>query len=256
MNNPAVVHSAIYEGRVEHVRCTPREHRFGMNLGLLYLDLDELDAVARLTPLFKSERWAPLSFHRQDYLPSTGSLADAARDVVAQRKGFRPTGPVRMLTNPRYFGYGFNPVSFYYCHDEQGSLAAVIAEITNTPWQQRYCYVLDARTSGDRVQAEFAKAFHVSPFMPMAQRYAWMFTLAGPTLAVRMANIVDSRIVFTAGITAVRQPLTAAALHRLLIRHPAQTAQVISRIYWEALRLWLKKIPFYSNPTNVSPQIA
>ena len=252
----ALVHSAIYEGRVEHTRRVPLVHRFGMNLGLLYLDLDELDAVARLTPLFKRERWAPLSFYRQDYLPGAGSLADAARDVVASRFGFRPTGSVRMLTNPRYFGYGFNPVSFYYCYDDQGVLAAVIAEITNTPWRQRYCYVLDARGAKDRVQAEFAKEFHVSPFMPMDQRYAWMFTTAGPKLAVRMANVVDHRIVFTAGITAVRQPLTAVALHRLLIRHPVQTIQVIGRIYWEALQLWLKKIPFYSNPTSVSPQIA
>jgi len=161
-----------------------------------------------------------------------------------------------MLTNPRYFGYGFNPVSFYYCHDDQGELAAVIAEITNTPWKQRYCYILDARGSKDRVHAEFIKEFHVSPFMPMDQRYAWMFTAAGSTLAVHMANTVAGRIVFTAGITAVRQPLTAAALHRLLIRHPAQTVQVIGRIYWEALRLWLKNIPFYSNPTSVRPQIA
>lgn len=242
--------SAIYEGRVEHHRLAPREHRFAMPVALLYLDLDELETVLHLTPLFRRAGWAPLSFHRQDYLPGSESLADQARSLVESRLGFRPAGSVRLLTHPRYLGFGFNPVSFLYCHDAEDRLVAVIAEITNTPWRERFCYVLDARGNQGRVRAEFPKQFHVSPFMPMDQRYAWSFTGAGKTLAVRMANCEAERTVFTAGFTAVRQPMTAAALHRLIIRHPAQTVQVLGRIYWEALRLWLKKTPFFPNPST------
>lgn len=240
-----IVHSAIYEGAVEHHRRTPRQHRFRQRLALLYLDLDEAPDVFRLTPHWRREHPALASFHRSDYLAGEADLATAARDGVERLLGWRPEGAVRLLTQVRFLGYVFNPVSFYYCHDRDGHLAAVLAEITNTPWGQRHRYAIDCR---HRPSARFDKAFHVSPFMPMEQEYEWRFTAPSNHLAVRMRNLEGGSSVFSATLAMTRRPLTAAALNGVLVRYPAQTIQAIVRIHWEALRLWWKGVPFHTHP--------
>jgi DUF1365 family protein len=253
-----VTASALYEGEVLHDRVEPRRHRFRQRLYLLYLDLDELPDLFRGRWLWSVGRRNLSWFRREDYLePATRPLDEAARDRVEAELGRRPTGPVRVLTHLRTLGYLLNPVSFYYCHDEQGRLDAVVAEITNTPWSERHAYVLDARGSDagdeDELRWRFPKRFHVSPFHGMDQVYDWTFRPPGERLEVGMTNHEDGRPVFHAGLSMERRPLTAWNLARVLVVHPFMTLRVTLSIYWQALKLFAKRVPFHTHPDKVGP---
>ncbi|HEX7368991.1 MAG TPA: DUF1365 domain-containing protein [Rhodanobacteraceae bacterium] len=245
--------SAVYEGEVAHRRYVPHPHAFRYRIAQLYLDLDEVDRVFESRWLWSVDRRNLAEFRRADYLgPADLPLAEAARQRVAQAIGRRPEGPVRLLTHLRYAGVVFNPVSFYYCYAADGfTLDAIVAEITNTPWLQRYAYVLPCATAtaqGRMLGWDFDKTFHVSPFMPMEQRYDWRFNVPGDALAVQMDVLRDGARQFDAHLQLERRPLTGASLARVLWRYPLMTAQVIGAIYWQALRLKLKGNPFYSHP--------
>ncbi len=252
MNAPALV-SAVYEGCVRHRRDTPRPHHFAVRVAQLYLDLDEIDRVFAGRRLWSADRRNVAEFRRSDYLgPVTRPLKDAVLDLVEQRTGRRPDGPVRLLTHLRYAGYVFNPVSFYYCYDaDRRTLRAIVAEITNTPWKERHAYVLAldaARHDGPFRSWAFPKTFHVSPFIGMERDYAWRFTEPGDELRVRMAVLNAGTREFAASLDLRRRPLTGAALARVLWRFPLMTLQVIGAIHWQALRLWLKRTPVHDHP--------
>ena len=246
--------SAIYEGRVVHARRrtgASRPHAFRYRLHMLYLDLDELPGLAASGGPLRLGRLGLLSFARTDYLAGARSLADAARDRVERELGFRPAGPVRLLTHVRSLGYVFNPVSFYYCFAADGrALEAVVAEITNTPWGERHAYVLRAGPSG--AAAAFEKRFHVSPFFPMAQRYRWSLGEPGERLVVEMANDEGSTEVFRARLELLRRPWSRAALWRAALLAPLMALRVHAAIYWQALRLWSKRVPFHPHPAKAA----
>jgi DUF1365 family protein len=242
-----VTASALYVGSVGHVRREPRLHEFRVRLYMLYLDLDELPTLDAGF-VFGVERSRPLSFRRRDYRgDATRPLKETILADVERELGWRPSGPVRLLTNVRAFGYVFNPVSFYFCFDADGTtLRAVLAEITNTPWSERHAYVLAARNG--RVEASFEKAFHVSPFFPMEQRYHWRIGAPGESLEIEMLNEESGREVFRAALRMEREPFTAAALRTLAISYPLMSARAHAAIYWQALRLWMKRTPFFAHP--------
>jgi DUF1365 family protein len=245
--------SAVYEGRVSHRRHAPQPHAFEYRMAQLYLDLDELDQVFARRWLWSSRRPNLARFRREDYLgPGELPLAEAVRARVAAELGYRPQGPIRLLTHLRYFGYVFNPVSFYYCFAADGvTLDCIVAEITNTPWRERHAYVLPldrAQRHGRSLHWTFPKRFHVSPFMPMARDYAWRFTPPGTDLHVHMEVLRDGTREFDAHLHLQRHELSGAALARVLWRYPLMTAQVIGAIHWQALRLWLKRNPVHDHP--------
>jgi len=250
-----VTRSALYLGRVSHVRHGPRRHEFAYGLGLLSLDLDELPTL-RLGPLFGVERARPLSFRRRDYRgDASRPLKDVVLDDVEAAAGIRPAGPVHLLTMVRWLGWVFNPVSFYYCYDADGTtLRAVLAEITNTPWSERHAYVVAARpgAAAGPVEGSFAKTFHVSPFFPMEQRYHWRLSVPGDSLEVEMRSEQEGREVFRAALRMRREPLTRARLAAAALRHPLGARRVLAAIYWQALRLWLKGTPFFEHPRTAA----
>ncbi len=257
MNRDAALDSAIYEGSVRHWRLSPRRHAFGYRIAQLCLDLDELDRVFAGRRLWSVDRRNLAEFRRGDYLaPATMPLAEAARALVERHAGFRPRGAVRLLTHLRYGGYVFNPVSFYYCHDSGGALAAIIAAITNTPWNERHAYVLpisEAQRRGALWEWQFDKAFHVSPFLPLDRRYRWRFSAPGERLRVHMSVRRGERPELEANLDLRRRPLTDANLARVLWRYPLMCTQVIGAIYWQALRLWLKGVPGHDHPHGSRP---
>ncbi|MGL5304407.1 MAG: DUF1365 domain-containing protein [Aeromonas sp.] len=268
--------SAIWQGSVRHRRFAPRPHAFSYSLFMLGLDLDELGALNQ-GPWFGVERAGLLSFYRDDYLKgSEGSLKQAVWDKVSELKGselkgselkesaalgsepdFEPSpepspepeseGQVLLLGNVRCFGFYFSPVNFYFCY-QQGAARYVLAEVSNTPWNERHYYLLDltALTPHD-------KDFHVSPFMALAMRYHWRIRppmAQAPQLLIHIESHphAGKAKLFDATLALSQVPLSPSHLRALLLRWPWMTLKVLLGIYWQALRLFIKRTPLFSHP--------
>jgi len=249
------VKSCLYVGQVRHRRHATRQHAFRYRVHMCLLDLDELPQLFDRFWLYSARRPALGWFRRADYHGDAAvPLGTAIRDTVERSTGIRPTGPVRLLTHLRCFGYCFNPVSFYYVFDATDTrVTHVVAEITNTPWNERHSYVLPtdatAAPGSHTWRWQFAKAFHVSPFLPMDMQYDWRFSAPDSTLLVHMENWRDGARDFDATLTLVRRPITQRSMLRALLAVPPMTLKVIVLIYWQALRLALKRIPFHPHPS-------
>ncbi len=280
------MHSCLYTGFVRHRRFSPVNHEFRYSVFQLYIDLSELPSVFDPFYLWSARRPAVAWFRREDHLGQpTRPLDDCVRDEVQRQTGHRPKGPIRLLTNLRYFGYVMNPVSYYYCFDRTGDrLQNVLAEVHNTPWGERHCYVLSSpiRSTSGATQAIWNdKDFHVSPFMEMNMRYRWMMTVPGDRLAIHIENHVAAdqtaavpiacahaagsdgppsqrrcpaaesavqKPPFDVTLSLKRESITSSSLRRVLLRHPCMTASVTSGIYWQAVKLWWKGAPFVPHP--------
>jgi uncharacterized protein len=229
--------SCLYEGTIRHRRRTPPK-AFRHRLALLYLDLDELPGL--LGGRLARGRPGALRFRRRDYLGDPAvPLDQAVRDVVEAETGTRPRGPVRLLTQVRSFGICFNPVSFYYCLEDE-RVQAVVAEVTNTPWGERHAYVIPG------TRAEMTKALHVSPFLGMDDRYRVRLTAPAETLSV---HIGTDRADFDATLKLERRPLSGASARRLVLG----SARTMTLIYGHALGLALARAPYFRHPAPARP---
>jgi DUF1365 family protein len=224
---------------------------------MFYLDLDELDGLFSESMWWSVRRAALLRFKRSDYLGHDGTpLADAVRQKVTEQTGRQPGGPIRLLTHLRQFGYCYNPVSFYYCFDPAGErVEIIVADITNTPWNERHAYIFDLDSSVDAGAHRYrlSKEFHVSPFMSMDHEYDWRFTEPGDNLTAHFENHRQGKLYFDATLILKRRNLTGRAVADMLLHHPFMPARVTAAIYWQALRLWMKRTPFHAHPQKERP---
>jgi DUF1365 family protein len=231
---------------------TPVPHAFRYRLFMVYLDLAELEEVFRGRWLWSVRRWALARFRREDHFGDANEPLDSCvRRCVEHATGRRPEGPIRLLTHLSYFGYCFNPVSFFYCYDsDDKTVETIVAEVNNTPWGERHLYVLgEASFAGNSDHREYApqKVMHVSPFMAMDVDYRWRFSSHDEQLFVHMEVSRDAGKIFDATLSLERIEITGRSLARVLASYPFMTLKVIAAIHWQALLLWLKGAPVYDH---------
>lgn len=249
--------AAVFVGTLRHRRFRPRAHAFSYPVFQLLLDLDRLPELAATSRLFSLERFNWLSYRDRDYLAFRSEPTLKARlKADAEAAGHAwPGGRVLLLTTVRVMGHGFNPVSYFYCFDGEDHLRLICAEVTNTPWKERVTYWMDpAQAQAEKEEAawtfEVQKRMHVSPFHPMGLRYRWSFTAPGERLTVRMALREGEALTFDADLMLARRPFDARTLRRTLLRFPLTTMKVVAAIHWEALKLWIKRVPIYTHPAK------
>ncbi|MFB9933476.1 DUF1365 domain-containing protein [Photobacterium aphoticum] len=271
------MNSALYVGTVRHRRFAPMTHEFNYPMFMPFIDLDELDQLERnvfgfgrywyqfarvkLTDYLRAPS-EPVESDQHDHRKSDRSKSDRMRDAQALKQaiidkaealtGERVEGRVMMLSQIRYAGVYFSPINLFYLYDEQGVWKSVLVEVSNTPWNERHYYALPATDDWQTAQWREEKQFHVSPFNPMSQYYQWQLKEPLKQLLVHLDihDQADDRKVLDATMAMKRQPFTTGVLWRLLAKTPIQTLKVVIGIYWQALKLWLKKAPFYDHPVS------
>ncbi len=238
-----MVRSAVYTGTLVHARRTPARNVFRYPVSFWLFDLDELPRLERRLRLFSLNRPNVVSLRDRDHFDGTTPLKQA----VVELAGDPAIERVLMLTQPRVLGYVFNPVSFYWCYRGDGSLACMVAELNNT-FGERLPEVL----RGPQLRYEHRKRLHVSPFFGLDASYEYAFSQPGEEVWARIHVRDDGGArPLTAVLQGRRRELTNRSLAGLLLRYPLQPLQVTLLIHWQALRLWLKRVPFHHKPPFV-----
>jgi DUF1365 family protein len=236
------VHSALYKGSVFHKRFVPKKHAFTYQIFLLWLDLDEIELLETKVRGFSATSWAPLRFKRSDYLGDANKpLKQSVLDKMSELARQPLTGSVYLLGQTRTFGMYFSPVNFYYLQQDNGSFSHLLAEVSNTPWNERHCYLVDLAK-----QEDCDKVFRVSPFNPMDMQYKWK--ISQPTDSLKLTLACHKEVQhFVASLNLSRVDLNSKSLFNVLLTIPSMTLKTVTGIYWQALKLFIKGVPFYSN---------
>jgi DUF1365 family protein len=235
--------SAIYVGEIAHQRNVPKVHRFRYPFFMYFLNLDELDQIPNLGWLFSIQRWAVSRMLRNDYLGNPQlSLADAVRTRMLEITGRPVSGQIYGLMNMRTLGLYFSPVNFYYGFDQNGNFTHFLAEVSNTPWNERHHYAY--HVADGCYELTQPKAFKVSPFNPLQQQYRWQISPPGENLDVAIIVSDERGEIFKARLHLLRRRLDKATVVRLLLKKPVMTAFIVGGIYYQALKIYLKGIPY------------
>ena len=216
---------------------------------MMYLDLAELETVLKLSPWWSKKPWRPARFERDDFLGDPGvPLDEAVRKRIFEETGEWHKGPIRMLANLRYFGFIMNPITCYYCFDENENLTTIVPEVTNTPWKERQSYVLKCDPDKRIQRINFQKEMHVSPFNPMDMTYRWSSNSPAKILSLNLETEQQGKKHVDATMALRRREIDAGSLAGILVEHPWMTAKVLTSIYWQALKLGIKKVPIHDHP--------
>lgn len=244
--------SGLYTGSVTHVRTRPRKHRLGYRVFWFLLDLDELKTLSTSLRLFGLDRFNLFSFHEADHaydkrLPLRQQIENTLDNAGIDLEG----GPIRLLCMPRVLGYGFNPISVYYCHRATGELAAIIYEVTNT-FRQRHSYLIpvdrDEAVRRQAISQSARKALYVSPFIDMNITYDFRVMEPDETVSLTVRGSDGEGLLISASMIGMRSEFSDRALLRAALTHPLLTLKVVGGIHWEALKLWLKGVRLTHRP--------
>ena len=246
--------STLYAGTVMHRRVRPRAHRLRYRVFWMLLDLDEIESLPHRLQLFSHNRFNAVSFFDKDHGDGSGRplrpqveahLKDAGIDIEG--------GSIKLLCMPRVLGYGFNPLSVYFCHRPDGTLAAILYEVHNT-FKQRHSYLIPVEpAAGAVIEQQCHKLFYVSPFLDMDMNYAFRVGVPGDRISIAIRAADKDGLLLAAALSGDRQALTDGSLLRLLSIYPLLTFKVIGAIHWHALRLLLKG--FRPRPRPSPPKI-
>ena len=246
-----LLESSVCTGHVMHARHRPTRHHFRYPVACLRLPLGAI-AAPRCIGLLGVDRGGVFSFRREEHGPRDGSALEPwLRGILAEHGlAARADGEVVLQCFPRLFGYVFNPVSLWFCHDRAGTLRVVLAEVNNT-FGEHHNYLLHHDDlspigAGDTLVAR--KIFHVSPFFPVSGEYRFAFRLEAARIEVRIDYWDGGERMLSTSVGGSLRVLDARAMRQWLLRHPFMTLGVMARIHWQALRLWLKRVPFFSKP--------
>lgn len=236
---------AIYEGVVSHSRFSPKQHHFDYQVFLVYINLSRLDDFLSRSIFWSKKWWAFAKFKRSDFHgKSSNDLDTDLRRTIEKETGRTFDGEICMLANLRYFGYNMNPLATYYCFKKDSDeLEYIIAEVNNTPWDERKAWVLEC-SNEDLQEFRFDKDFTVSPFNPIDMQYRWSCNRPGEKLNLLIDCLQETQKITSASLHLKRKEATGAELNSMLWRFPFMTLKVITSIYWQAFRLWLKGVPF------------
>ncbi len=249
--------AGLYVGRLRHARHAPRSHVFTYPVFQALLDVDRIPEAMAVSRFTSYNRWNWASFQERDHLSDPSRpLRERVVEEAAAAGVSLPGGPIYLLTNLRYLGYCFNPVSFYYCYDAAGRLETVLAEVNNTFGETCNYWLTDGQAvprggrEDDRDERRYRtpKVFHVSPFMPLSQEYEWRITPPAERLLVHIEVVESGTRMLDATLDLRYHPWSASSIRRTLVRYPWMTAKVIAAIYFEALRLRLKGIRYLPHP--------
>lgn len=249
-----MISSGIYAGTLRHRRHTPRAHEFTYPIFLSLLDVDRIPELMEVSSLTAYNRPAIVSYQERDHFGDPTQPLRNRLERDALKAGINASaGPIMMLTHLRMFGYNFNPVSFFYCYDQNSNApTTVMAEVNNT-FGETHNYWLTPQqqlpnNNSNSKRYRFAKQFHVSPFMPAEHEYDWTFTTPGDRITVQSMNIERGQLAFDSTLNLERREWNAREIRRALLQYPFMTARVVAAIHWQAIRLLLKRVPVVHHP--------
>lgn len=243
------LNSALYKGVTWHTRFAPKYHTFKYDMFMLWLDLDELSVIDRQLPGFSLNRFNWGSFREADHASQVGALKKHVLSTANELGGeLTADCKVFFLGHLRYLGCYFSPVNFYYIYHPDGRLLEILANVSNTPWNERHYY----RVLNHDGCYQQAKTFTVSPFNPLDMQYHWQFNRPDEKLFLQIENWQQQKKIFVAGLQFKKYPLSKKNYYMALIRFPCMSVTMVTAIYWQALKIWLKGNPFLGHSASNS----
>jgi uncharacterized protein len=258
----ATINSCLYRARVMHHRLAPKVNTFWYDVFMFYLELDEIDTLAKKLKWMSRNRFNLFNFRDKDHLQLPREKPDNSKNVRQHITDYLQSngvdigvGRIMVLTNLCTFGYQFNPVSFYFCYDEQDKPVCSVVEVCNTFLEMKPYFLGAENKNGDNFRLNTDKYFYVSPFIDMDTVFDFNLDIPGEKLNMKIDDYdKDGKRFFISTLTGNRVALTDARLLQYFFSFPLITLKVIGLIHWQALKLWLKKLPFHKKDANLELQ--
>jgi len=250
------------DGTIIHDRIMPRKHRFIYNMSWCLFDLDKIEALFYDSKFWSINKFNLVSIKNKDYVnPGSESINIKIRKYIKGKTDRRFDGKIFLFTHPRYLGFGFNSVNFYFCF-EGNAIKYIVSEINNTPWKEKHLYFHDNSENTNptkdnksgALSFNFNKEFHISPFVDMEIKYDWKFELTEDKIKISMkllkGNTTPLKVYLNTNLTHIKKHNTS----KWALKKPYQALKMSAGIYWQAFKLWLKKVPIYDHPKTANEE--